>query len=190
MVHLFIYFLLSANHEEGNWQGVVIKRGQFITGRVQIERETGIKQQSIRTCIKRLKSTSEITVKATSKYSIITLLNYDKYQIQKNKSTSKSTSQLTNNQPATNQQLTTTKNEKNEKNEKERGGTCRFAPPSLKEIQEYIQSKGYGVNAERFFNHYESNGWMVGKNKMKKWQAAIGKWESSDKPATNNERIL
>ena len=60
--------------------------------------------------------------------------------------------------------------------------TSRFAPPSLGEIKKYIKDKGYSVNASSFLSHYESNGWMVGKNKMKDWQAAIRGWESRDNP--------
>ena len=43
------------------------------------------------------------------------------------------------------------------------------------------------MNAEKFFNHYESNGWYVGKNKMKDWKAAVRGWERSEhsKPVTN-----
>jgi len=98
-VSFFIYCLLKANHEDSRWQGIEIKRGQFITGRRIIAKETGISAQSIRTCIKRLKSTKEITSKSTSKFSIITVCKYDDYQPKENttnqqptkESTSKST---------------------------------------------------------------------------------------------------
>lgn len=54
----------------------------------------------------------------------------------------------------------------------------RFSPPTIEEIQSYIQEKGYcRVKADVFFDYYESNGWMVGRNKMKKWQNAVSKWE-------------
>lgn len=44
------------------------------------------------------------------------------------------------------------------------------------------------AEALRFFNHYESNGWMVGKNRMKKWQAAVSSWLSRNfsQTKTNN----
>ena len=107
MVQLFLHFLLLANHEEGNWQGLTISKGEFVTGRNSLSRDTGLSPQIIRTCIKRLKSTNEITTKSTNKYSIITIVKWDEYQP---KSTSKVTTYLTNNQPAINQQLTTNKN--------------------------------------------------------------------------------
>ncbi len=80
MYHLFSHLLLSANHEDGKWQGIDIKRGELITGLKAMNANTGISIQSIRTCIERLKSTGEITIKSTNKYSIITLCNYEEYQ--------------------------------------------------------------------------------------------------------------
>lgn len=117
-VHLFIHLVIHANFEDKKWRGILVKRGQFITGRHELSSATGISEQSIRTNIARLKSTNEITSTSTSRYTIYTIVNYDKFQSLDDKPTSTSTSQLTNDQPATNQQLTTTKNEKNIKNEK------------------------------------------------------------------------
>lgn len=62
--------------------------------------------------------------------------------------------------------------------EKSRG----FAPPSLLDIQSFVKEKGYRfVNAESFFNFYESKGWMVGKNKMRDWHKAVAGWEAREK---------
>ena len=113
MVHLFMYLLVSANHKDGNFQGQEVKRGQFITGRNKISSITGISNQSIRTCLKRLESTNEITIKSTNKNSLITLLRYDLYQSEET-TNQQPNKQITNDQPATNQQLTTNKNVKNE----------------------------------------------------------------------------
>lgn len=54
-----------------------------------------------------------------------------------------------------------------------------FQKPTLEEIRIYVEEKGYAVDAERFFNFYESKGWMVGKNKMKNWHAAVSTWQKS-----------
>lgn len=80
MVHLFIHLLINANHEDNNWKGIKIIRGQLITGRKSLSENTGISERSIRTCLNKLKSTNEVSVKTTNKYSIITICNYDKYQ--------------------------------------------------------------------------------------------------------------
>ena len=115
MVHIFLHLLLSANHEDGKWQGIEIKRGQLITGRKAISESTGITEQSVRTCIKRLISTNEITIKSTNKYSIITICKYESYQFGTSVNTQQTTSELTIEQPSTNQQLTTNKKDKKER---------------------------------------------------------------------------
>lgn len=57
----------------------------------------------------------------------------------------------------------------------------RFVPPTLDELKSYINEKGYTVDAESFFNFYESKGWYVGKNKMTKWKAAVANWQRKEK---------
>lgn len=51
-----------------------------------------------------------------------------------------------------------------------------FAKPTIQEIDEYVKDKGYTIDPERFFDYYESRGWMVGKNKMKDWKASVRLW--------------
>ncbi len=51
-----------------------------------------------------------------------------------------------------------------------------FTPPSVKEVAAYAEERGYDIDAERFVNFYESKNWMVGKNKMAKWKAAVANW--------------
>ena len=57
--------------------------------------------------------------------------------------------------------------------------TKRFIPPSLEDVQSYCLERGNSVDAERFIDYYTANGWMVGKNKMRDWKAAIRTWERS-----------
>ena len=56
----------------------------------------------------------------------------------------------------------------------------RFVKPTLEEIKAYCQSRQNGVDAERFYDYYESNGWRVGKSPMKDWKAAVRTWERSE----------
>lgn len=71
---------------------------------------------------------------------------------------------------------------------KEKPSTTRFSSPSLDEIKKYCQERNNNVNPEAFFNFYESKGWMVGKNKMKDWKAAIRTWErEAGFKSTNND---
>lgn len=62
----------------------------------------------------------------------------------------------------------------------------RFTPPSQAEVQEYITENGYQVDAGAFIDFYQMKDWMVGKNKMKDWKAAVRNWHRRDtekKPA-------
>lgn len=56
-----------------------------------------------------------------------------------------------------------------------------FRPPQLSEIEAYCRDRGNSVDSEKFYNFYQSKGWMVGKNKMKDWKAAVRTWEKEDK---------
>ena len=52
----------------------------------------------------------------------------------------------------------------------------KFVKPSIEEIRQYCQEKGVNVDAEQFFNFYESKGWVIGKSPMKNWRAAVATW--------------
>jgi DNA-binding transcriptional MerR regulator len=114
-VHLFIYLLLKANHKDLEWQGITIKRGQFVTSSNKISIDTGISIQAIRTLLKKFENTNEIFVKSTNKFSIVTICKYDSYQDENDQANK----QTTNKQQTNNKQLTTNKNDKKEKNSKE-----------------------------------------------------------------------
>jgi len=110
---LFLHCLLKANHKEKKWQGKVIPRGSFLTGRNVLTDETGLTVQQIRTSLNKLKSTNDITIKATNKNSVVTVVNYSFYQDKEIELTNKTTSRSHNEQPTNNHQVTTTNNDNN-----------------------------------------------------------------------------
>ncbi len=61
-----------------------------------------------------------------------------------------------------------------------------FLKPTIEEIQEYCLERKNNIDAESFYDFYESKGWLIGKNKMKDWKAAIRTWEKRNK---NNEQL-
>ena len=109
---LFIELLMRANHKKTMWRKEKIEAGQLLTGRIQLSEWTGLSQQKIRTALKDLEDSHEITIKKTNKYSIITITNWLTYQVDNQ--------QITNKQPSNNHQITTSKNVKNKKNEKKK----------------------------------------------------------------------
>ena len=56
-----------------------------------------------------------------------------------------------------------------------------FVKPTVEEIAAFCKEKKYTVNAQQFFNYYESNGWKIGRNSMKSWQAAVQNWNAREK---------
>ena len=60
----------------------------------------------------------------------------------------------------------------------------KFVKPTIEQIQEYCNERNNGINANAFYDFYESKGWLVGKNPMKDWKACIRTWERRNK---NNE---
>lgn len=64
----------------------------------------------------------------------------------------------------------------------------RFVKPTLSEIEQYCIERNNNVNAEQFFDYYESNGWKVGKNSMKDWKAAVRTWERSEYRKPNSKK--
>lgn len=94
---VFIHLLLCANHKEDTLRKRVIKRGQLVTSRESLSKSLGLSEQQIRTCLKKLEKTNEISIQRTNKYSVITVLKYDYYQKNFDElSTSKITNKLTN----------------------------------------------------------------------------------------------
>jgi len=63
-------------------------------------------------------------------------------------------------------------------------GKNHFSKPSIDDVKTYCANRGNSVNAETFIDHYESNGWMVGRNKMKNWKAAVRTWEKNNFDST------
>lgn len=67
--------------------------------------------------------------------------------------------------------------------------STRFVPPTLTEVQDYIQKNSYSVDALTFIDFYTSKGWMVGSNKMKDWKAAVRTWQRKQKSTGNTSDI-
>lgn len=119
---LFIHLLLTANHKEKKWKGQTILRGQKLTSLEHLAEETSLSVQQVRTSLKKLKSTNEITIKSTSKNTLITIEKYSSYQDKDDEdnkqNNTQNNKQITNEQQTNNKQITTNKKDKNDKNEK------------------------------------------------------------------------
>lgn len=67
-----------------------------------------------------------------------------------------------------------------DKKEDKKKTAKRFTPPSIQEVKAYCVERGNNVDPDRFIDFYSSKGWMVGKNPMKDWKAAVRTWEKNN----------
>lgn len=77
---LFVHLLLTVNYLPGSWRGRNIDVGQRVTSYSKLAQELGLSIQEIRTCLKHLQSTGEITCETTSQYTVITVKNFVAFQ--------------------------------------------------------------------------------------------------------------
>lgn len=63
-------------------------------------------------------------------------------------------------------------------------------PPTLEMVKDYCAERMNNIDAEKFYDFYESKNWYVGKNKMKDWQASVRTWERSNKTVTEKEKTV
>lgn len=112
---LFTHLLLKANYEPTKWHGIDINIGQFLTSRESLAKQTGLTEQQVRTALTKLKSTSEITSQSNNNYTLITIINWHKWQQNNQPDNNPST----NHQPTDNQRITTTKEVKKERKKEE-----------------------------------------------------------------------
>ena len=164
---LWLYLLMGAATEDKtavfNGKPLSLKRGQIVFGLNAASARLGISVRRLRTTIKRLENCHQIDKQNYSKYSIISITNYCKYQDSDKQTTSKRQSKR--------QQL----------NNKQINNNNIFKKPTLEEVQKYCTERGNSIDGERFFDWYESRGWLVGTNPMKDWKATVRTWEGRRK---------
>lgn len=167
---VFIHLLLTASWEECEFRGYKIKPGQVVTGLFRLSKDLKMSVRSVRTALEHLKSTNEITIKSTNKFSIITIENWGKYQLVEFETTSKTTSKTTNDRQ-------TTDNIKESKEYKEVGGQ-----PSFDSVLSLFKERGYKSNPQRFFDYYQGTGWKRKNGKaITDWIKVAEEWESREK---------
>lgn len=157
---VFLHLLLIANFKATPWKGRVLEEGQVVVGAQKLADELGFSRQQVRTALKKLKSTNEITIETTNRFSVITIVNWRDYQSDNKTSTNDSTSRATNKQPTDNQQATNKqpqrkngKNDKNVKNGKKREGTLA-AHGSFLNV--FLSDSEYNDLRTRYPQHYEA----------------------------------
>lgn len=161
LFRVFMFCLLKASHSEHDQLVgdiiVPLKVGQFVSGRKAISSKTGLTEQNVRTSLSKLEKLGILTIKPTNKYSLISILNWDKYQ--------QTNQQVTSKQPATNQQVTTNNNGNNGDNENKQVDQSKIARQELEESSFEYWWKAYPTK-------------LAKKAAFKSWQKVIKKMDA------------
>lgn len=197
---LFTHLLLSANYENHDFENITVHRGEIVTSSSKLAEELGLSRQNIRTALNHLKSTGEVTTTQHSKFTVITINNYNAYQ--------DLTTLLTSNQPATNQQLTSNQPQC-KKDKKDNKDNLSFylsenAPknlstvstiPTLEEVESFCEEISGSVDVKRFYDYYTKNNWTTKngdpitnwKKTFLDWERREGNFESKSKKSNKSE---
>jgi hypothetical protein len=179
----WIGILLTVNHEDNKVliEGELIecKRGQSLLSLFGWSKLFGKTWtiQRVRTFFRLLKNDAMIEVEGLRKTTRVTVCNYDTYQEQQQTNNK----EITDKQQGDNNKQEGLRRIKNEKN---------IIPPTMEMVSNYCTERQNKINAPAFFDFYETRGWIVGKIKMKDWQAAIRTWEKNDFGKQNEQPII
>ena len=111
-VRVFLHILLKANYSPSRYMGHDIGAGECVFGYEAWAEQLGLSVQNVKTAIKHLKSTQEITTKVTNRFTIIHVEKWEFWQLYDGEANKQANKQLTSNQQATNKQLTASKESK------------------------------------------------------------------------------
>lgn len=184
---VFLHLLITASWEDSRYKGHEIKAGQTIITVSGLASELGVSTRQVRTAIEKLESTGEITRKTTNRFTVVTVENWSLYQADYDDDGKQMT-----NKRQTDDKRTLYKEYKKTRIQENNNSACarvshgdgvsikKFIPPEVQEVRAYCMERGNDVDPERFVDFYEAKGWMVGKNKMKDWRAAVRNWERNE----------
>lgn len=178
---VFMHLLMIASYECNEFRGYKLEPGQAVIGRKMLAKELKLSERQVRVALEHLKMTNEITIKTTNRFSIVTIENWEKYQCSEHGNDQQSDQQ--NGQQMTNKRPTDDHTQESKEVKKVRKRV--FTPPSVEDVRAYCSDRGNDIDPETFVDFYQSRGWLIGKNKMKDWKAAVRTWEKRQKPKTD-----
>lgn len=187
----WVDMLLRANHQRNEFiignELIVVERGQFFTSELKLAEKWKWSRKKVRAYLSLLKTLKMATTVGTSKGTMVTIENYALYQCE---GTTKDTAVGTSKEHQRNIEGYTNNNDKELiKNDKEISTTKKpkFIPPTIQEVTQYCKDRNNNVNPIKFIDFYTSKGWLIGKNKMVDWKAAVRTWEQKEEKKLNHE---
>ena len=181
----WVDLLLLANHDYGFFylrdHKIEVQRGQVGWSQLRLSERWGWSRTKVRKFLKDLEKEQQVIQQQSHSTSVITIINYEQYQEKE---------QLEDNSKTTErqQQDTNKKNRRRIKNNKEGNLKTIFKKPTLEQVTDYCKERNNDICPQTFIDFYESKGWMIGKNKMKDWQAAVRTWEKTSDPKPKQPR--
>ena len=187
---VFIHLLLLANTNVSKYKGYTLSAGQLITSVSEISSATGLTIKQVRTSLNRLKMTNELAIKVTNKFSIITIANWENYQVYGTEEASKTASnRAVNGQAKGKQRASLIEEDKNIKTKEEKRDTVTtsktiFIPPTLEEVRKYCRQRSSTVDPDYFYEYFDTGSWVDSNGKkVKNWKQKIITWEGRSKDA-------
>lgn len=132
-MRVFLHLLLIASYEDNTFRGHRIRPGQAVIGRRRLAQDLGISEQAVRTALNHLKSTNEITIKLTNKFSIVTIVNWASYQGYIDEDNQQ------NNQPAHQRATNNQPHSRNKEGKKKEGGRPRSQKQELEDTYAMLE---------------------------------------------------
>ena len=137
---VFLHLLLTANFRDTQWMGVTLKKGQLVTRYKHVSEDLSFSVRQVRTAIDKLKSTGEITTQSTNRFTLITVVNWEEYQLFEEKATNEETNNQTNERQTSDKQTTNERQQrKNDKKNKE----CKEDKESDQLLPPWAAEKGW-----------------------------------------------
>ena len=178
---VFLHLMLTARFKPTEWHRIRLEPGQTVTSRKKISAALGLSEGQVRTALANLKSTGEITIESTNKYSVITLMKWGKYQGM----------DLISHQPndqQTRRQATGKSPQQNNVNNVNNVIRSSAQAPPLKQIVDYVEKKHLNVDARKFLNYYNARGWTDKRGrKISDWKNQLHRWHDSEGKPKRNE---
>ena len=188
---VFLHLLLNANWEPSRYMGYEVPKGGLVIGRKKLAETLEISERQVRTALEHLKSTNEITIKTTNRFSIVTIVNWEKYQGLEEETTNKTTNTKSNKRPTSDQQTTTEEEIKNIRIKEDNNisyekilNLYNELCPSLPKVTKITDARKKLINArlkdysmvelEKAFKEAEASDFLTGRNG--KWGGASFDW--------------
>ena len=149
-----------------------IKRGESILSLESWSKKWNWDKSKVRRFLTLLQTDGMIVVNSDNITTHLSVCNYASYQDERNANET----QTKRKRNADEIQTTPIKEEGEQQQQKE----DKLIKPTLFELKTYMTEIGMADVSEKWFDYYESNGWLVGKNKMKNWKAAVRTWKNNN----------